>query len=53
MPSLCAHNDGHFQCSFNGVGEAPSWFKRPLNGDCRDLANLNALQMMLTALCVS
>ena len=34
-------------------GEVPSWFKRPLNGDCRDLANLNALQMMLTALCAS
>jgi len=52
LPPLCEHNDGHFQCSFNSIAKAPSFFKRPLNGDCRDLANLNVMQMILTSLCI-
>ena len=44
--------DGHFQC---GAGpESPQLirtFKVPLNGDCRDVLNLNAIQAMLNRIC--
>ena len=48
---MCTHDDGHYQCSFSGRNSPITFFKRPLSGDCRDLVNLNALQLVLTALC--
>ena len=54
LPPVCAHQDGHFQCSFGPLGREPTRsFKRPLSGDCRDVANLNALQLILTSLCAT
>ena len=54
LPPVCAHQDGHFQCSFGPLGREPTRsFKRPLSGDCRDIANLNALQLILTSLCAT
>lgn len=51
LPTLCSHEDGHFQCSFNSYNERASFFKRPLSGDCRDLASLNTVQLILSSLC--
>ena len=45
------HFQMHFQCSFNDVHLPVHTFKRPLTGDCRDLASLNAVQLILSALC--
>mgnify|MGYP006879346816 CR=1 FL=1 len=49
--SFCSHEDGHFQCSFNAYNERGNFFKRPLSGDCRDLASLNTVQLVLSSLC--
>ena len=52
LPPMCLHEDGHFQCSFNRIdGRRVDFFKRPLSGDCRDLTNLNTVQLILSALC--
>ena len=52
LPSLCSHRDGHFQCSFGSrEGGRFGFFKRPFNGDCRDLASLNVVQLILNGVC--
>ena len=51
LPPMCLHEDGHFQCSFNPIDAPLHFFKRPLSGDCRDLASLNTVQFILSALC--
>lgn len=51
LPPMCLHEDGHFQCSFNDIHSTLHTFKRPLSGDCRDLASLNTVQLILSALC--
>ena len=51
LPPMCKHEDGHFQCSFNRIPDRLHFVKRPLSGDCRDLASLNTVQLILSALC--
>ena len=52
LPSLCSQRDAHYQCSFGQRYEPrPGFFKRPFNGDCRDLASLNVVQLILSSLC--
>ena len=38
--TICSHEDGHYQCSFSSYTESVHFVKRPLNGDCRDLASM-------------
>ena len=52
QPRMLLHEDIHFMCTFGPMWpeEVRGW-KMPQNGDCRDLLNLNAVQLVLHHLC--
>jgi len=50
--NLTADDDAHFQCGVEPMfPKCPSAWKMPLNGDCRDILNLNAVLAMLKRVC--
>lgn len=47
-------SDVHFQCGFEPMWPDPaSRWKIPMNGDCRDILNLNVIQAFLNRICHS